>query len=94
MTILEALKGIGRRLERMDSAQHGAGLSSLADADLTWLERGYELDARTQYVLRAVRAGERPSQASLDALGAHVVSFKIAVAAAQEVDVTSGEEAA
>lgn len=93
LTITGALAEVGAKLDHLNGMQRRLGLPELEHADMTWLERQMELDARVNAVCRSHMANGRPSMEVLDALGAWVVACKIALAEAEEVDVTSGQEA-
>ncbi|HTE61706.1 MAG TPA: hypothetical protein VK631_15240 [Solirubrobacteraceae bacterium] len=67
------------------------GLPALEHADLTWQERQHELDVRVNQVAAETHQFGRPSQGMLDALGAHVLACKLAVARAEELEVSAGD---
>lgn len=88
MTPSEALMDISSKLTRLNGRQRRLRLPAIEDLDETWDERVHELQARIVLLM-----ADGPSQDVLDALGAHVVAFKVALARAEEVSVASGEAA-
>lgn len=84
----QALADIHRKLAQLDRTQILCRSRSLADEDLTWQERSMELRARVMLIV-----ADGPTQDLLDAIGAHIVAYKQALAASEEVSVTSGEAA-
>ena len=91
MIVSEALTRIGVTVDNLNAREQRTGLPSLQDADVSWPALGRELQARLGLVaLQTLRDG-RPQMRSLDALGAWVVVCQMALAAAEELDVTTGE---
>lgn len=88
MTRSQALSDIHRKLAHMDDRELACALRPLSEQDMTWNERTDELHARVVLLL-----ADGPSQDVLDAIGAHVVSYKIALAGAEETRIESGEAA-
>jgi hypothetical protein len=83
-----AFADVRGKLSRLDDREARCALRPLAEQDLTWQERIDELRARIVLLM-----ADGPTQDVLDALGAHVIAFKIALAAAEEVRVDTGEAA-
>lgn len=88
MTTGDAVNDIVRKLAELDRTQLLCRNRKLADEDFTWPERSMELRARVMLIV-----ADGPSQDLLDALGAHCVAYKIALARAEETRVDSGEAA-
>lgn len=89
MIVIEAVNGIVRKLNDLNRRELLTDLPRLAEQDKTWGERNMEMRARLDLML-----ADGPTQDILDALGAHVIAFKIALATAEETRVDSGAEAA
>jgi hypothetical protein len=87
--VIDAINELVVKLTDLNRRQLLTGLPILAEADMTWGERALELQARVNLIV-----ADGPSQDVLDALGAHVLAFKIALAEAEETQVESGSEAA
>lgn len=92
MTRGQALHDLERTLVRLNLLQERCGLPPLERSDMTWLERQMELDSRVNAICRGTVANGRPNMALLDALGAQVLAAKIALAEAESVDVSAGDE--
>lgn len=89
MIVQEAVNDIVRKLNDLDRRELLTDLPRLAEQDMTWYERVQELRARVNLL-----DADGASQDVLDSLGAHVLAFKVAFAAAEETRVDSGTEAA
>lgn len=88
MKTTDALMDISSKFGRLNGRQSRLALPAIEDLDETWDERVHELHARIVLLM-----ADGPSQDVLDALGAHVLAFKIALARAEETQVHSGEAA-
>lgn len=92
MNRADALRDLGDASAAIDARQERLGLPSLADADLTWIERTLEIHLRAQALLNAALQGHRPTDELLDGLGAHVLAVKRAVARAEDARIDTGQE--
>jgi len=88
MTRSQALTDIRLKLAKMDDREAACSLRPLSEQDMTWQERTDEIHARVVLLL-----ADGPSQDVLDAIGAHVVAYKVALAGAEETRIESGEAA-
>jgi hypothetical protein len=91
MNLYRATRDLVDCLRFFNDEHKRMGLPPLEHSDLTWQERQHELDARVNQVAAEIHQHGRPSQSMLDALGAHVIACKLAVARAETLDVASGD---
>lgn len=88
MMTVDAVNEVVRKLHDLDRRALLTDTPRLAEQDMTWLERSQELLARVNLLV-----ADGPSQDMLDAIAAHVIAYKLALAAAEELRVESGEAA-
>ena len=82
-------------VEKADRLQQGMGLLPIsADDSRSWHDWQEELDCRVNRIASEIRAHGRPSHEMVASLGAQVVALLLAVDRAEQLDLTSGQEAA
>lgn len=86
-----AARDLAECLQFFNDEHRTMGLPPLEHADKTWTERQHELDVRVNQLAAEIHQHRRPSMAMLDALGAHVLATKLALAQAEEFDIASGD---
>lgn len=91
--LMKAMADIRGALMTLNSAEASMGLPPLDETNLSWPERVDELRFRLGWIGVHVSEHGRPDQRSLDALGAWVVSLKVALAREDELRVETGEAA-